>query len=239
MEVFSARARRFDDRRSPGAGLFLETGDGRRGPNSMNAEPKLLKRALRRRTIARVLAIDPAERRRQEAELFDRFPTLPGLAQARTVLLYVSAFPEEFDTVPYLNSIIRRGRRVACPRVDRVEHRLRLFHVEDLDRDFAAGALGIPEPILSRPELAPEEIDWALIPGVAFDSNAFRLGRGAGHYDRLLPKFRPEIDRWALAFEPQRVDSLPIEPHDQPLTGVVYPAGSFQTSLIRPRSGGI
>ena len=174
----------------------------------MNADPRTLKRAFRRHIVARVLEMDPAERRRQESVLFDRFRDLPGLAKAHTVLLYVSAFPEEYDTASYLDAMIKSGRRVVCPRVDRLEKRLRLFLIEDPAVDFGPGVLGIPEPISTRPEIAPEEIDWALVPGIAFDSNFFRLGRGAGHYDRLLPKLRPEIDRWALAFEPQRVQLL-------------------------------
>ncbi|GAC1304457.1 MAG: hypothetical protein NVSMB14_12170 [Isosphaeraceae bacterium] len=155
--------------------------------------------------------------------MFHLFSSLPGLDSAQTVLLYASAFAEEFDTLVYIDSMIKSGKRVICPRVDRVEARLRLFSIEDPGVDFASGVLGIPEPVSSRPEIAVEEIDWALIPGIAFDGNGFRLGRGAGHYDRLLPRLRPETQRWALAFLPQRVDWLPIEPHDQPLTGVRYP----------------
>ena len=221
MEVFSARASRSITVEHEARALFFCSD---RGLVFMITDAKRLKRLIRRQTIARVLAIDPAERRRQEDELFDLFLNLPGLESAQTVLLYASAFAEEFDTRVYIDAMIQNGRRVVCPRVDRVETRLRLFSVEDPNNDFASGVLGIPEPISSRPEIAPEVIDWALIPGIAFDRNGFRLGRGAGHYDRLLPRLRPEIERWALAFLPQRVDSLPIEPHDQPLTGVTYPS---------------
>lgn len=190
----------------------------------MISDPRRLKRALRRQIVARILAMDPGERRRQEAELFGLFHDLPGLAGAQTVLLYASAFPEEFDTEPYLAALIRSGRVAVCPRVDRLENRLRLYSIADPAADFRAGVLGIPEPDPSRPEIEPEAIDWALVPGIAFDSNRYRLGRGGGHYDRLLPRLRPEIGRWALAFRSQFVESLPVEPHDQPLSGVVYPS---------------
>ena len=62
-----------------------------------------------------------------------------------------------------------------------------------------------------------------LVPGLAFDARGYRLGRGAGHYDRLLPRLRPEVSRWALILDCQWVEDLPVEPHDIPLDGVVSP----------------
>jgi 5-formyltetrahydrofolate cyclo-ligase len=152
------------------------------------------KAALRKAMVGRILAVDPALRGRQSAELAWRLTTLPGFAEAGTVLLYVSAFPEEIET-----------------------------RLEDLAADLAPGTLGILEPGRSRPEVPPDQIDWALVPGLAFDEQGFRLGRGAGHYDRLLPRLRPDAPRWALAFDVQWVDRLPREPHDQPLDGIVSP----------------
>ena len=69
------------------------------------------------------------------------------------------------------------------------------------------------------------------MPGLAFDAEGFRLGRGKGHYDRLLPTLRPEAPRWALALGPQWVDALPVEAHDQPLDGIL----GVGRAAIRPR----
>ena len=67
-------------------------------------------------------------------------------------------------------------------------------------------------------------MDWALIPGLAFDMRCYRLGRGGGHYDRLLPRLRAESPRWALGFDCQIVPELPIEPHDAQLDGIATPS---------------
>jgi 5-formyltetrahydrofolate cyclo-ligase len=181
------------------------------------------KRALRRAVTARVLALEPAARRRDEAALVDRFPTLPGFAPARTVLLYASAFPEEIATGPLLAEAFRRGKAVVLPRVDPTEHCLRLFRIDDPERDLTPGTRGIPEPRTGCPEVVPAAVDWVLVPGLAFDPRRYRLGRGAGHYDRLLPLLRPEVLRWALIHDCQWVDELPVEGHDVPLDGVVSP----------------
>ena len=191
--------------------------------NAVRAE----KRALRRATVARILAMDPELRRRQEAELVGRLPLLPGFAAAETVLLYASVFAEEIDTTPILRLALRAGKRLACPRVDRAADRLRLHFINDPARDFEPGILGIPEPGPACPEADPAAIDWALVPGLAFDAAGFRLGRGKGHYDRLLPALRPDASRWALALDPQWVDALPVESHDQPLNGIAGVGKTF------------
>ena len=181
------------------------------------------KRRLRKAMVERILALDPADRRDQEATLAARFRDLPGFDAAGSVLLYVTAFPEEIATRSMLEFALERGKRLVCPRVDRVQRRLRLYRVEDLHADFQRGMLGIPEPRDGCPEVEPGQVDWVLVPGLAFDARGFRIGRGAGHYDRLLPTLRDEVPRWALAFDCQMVDALPVEPHDVSLDGVVSP----------------
>jgi 5-formyltetrahydrofolate cyclo-ligase len=181
------------------------------------------KRALRRGVRERILTLDPFARWAQEEALATRFETLPGLGAARTVLLYVSAFPEEIDTGPMLRAVLDRGQRLVCPRVDRAGGRLKLHRVENLERDLVPGTLAIPEPCRLCPEIEPEAIDWVLVPGLAFDDRRQRLGRGAGHYDRLLPALRPDAPRWALILDCQWVETLPAEPHDVPLDGIASP----------------
>lgn len=59
--------------------------------------------------------------------------------------------------------------------------------------------------------------DVAVIPLVAFDSSLMRLGYGGGNYDRFLLKLRDDCFVAGVAFEEQRVDRVPTEPHDLPL----------------------
>jgi len=177
------------------------------------------KQVMRRVMVERILAMDPDDRRRQDADLMRRLVTLPGFEAAGTVLLYASVFPEEIATGPALRQVLWLGKRLVCPRVDRPARRLRLFRVDDPESDLVSGSMGIPEPGRHLAAVAPEEIDWVLVPGLAFDDRGFRLGRGGGYYDRLLPTLRPDAPRWALAYDCQRVTSLPTEPMTSPSTG--------------------
>jgi len=62
--------------------------------------------------------------------------------------------------------------------------------------------------------------DLIIVPIVAFDANRRRLGFGGGWYDRFLAK-QPNAQKIGLAFELQRVDEIPTEPHDVLLDAVV------------------
>lgn len=197
--------------------VFLAKADVPVSPDS----PRDAKRRLRRLIVDRILTMNPADRLWQEETLQDRFSTLPGLDQARTVLLFVAHLPEEVPTRTMIETTINRGKTVVCPRVDRQERRLRLFQLENFERDLLPGPFGIPEPKPGTLEIRPEQIDWALIPGIAFNAQGYRLGRGAGYYDRLLPLLKQNAPRLAMVLDPQWVDELPTEPHDQPVHGVI------------------
>ena len=198
-----------------------------------------MKRSMRRETVGRILAMAPERRFSEEAELVSKFPTLPGWTGANRVLLYAKAFPEEISTEPLLRLTLEAGKRLVCPRVDRRAKGLQLFEIQDLDADFEEGTLAIPEPKRTCPEVAPSEVDWVLVPGLAFDERGYRLGRGAGHYDRLLPRLRAEVPCWALILDAQWVEKVPVEPHDLPLDGVASTSRISWPSLQRkavPRS---
>jgi 5-formyltetrahydrofolate cyclo-ligase len=192
-------------------------------------EIAIQKQALRRATVERILSLDPARRAEEESALVARLPTLPGFETAGCVLMYASAFPEEIATAPLLRQALGLGKQLVLPRVDRAEKRLRLHVVHDLAADLRQGMLGIPEPRRSCPEVEPDRIAWVLVPGLAFDDRCYRLGRGAGYYDRLLPTLRPDTPRWALILDEQWIDRVPVEPHDVPVDGLASP-GRTQVS---------
>jgi 5-formyltetrahydrofolate cyclo-ligase len=145
-----------------------------------------------------------------------------GYAAAQTILFYISV-RNEVDTRDLLDKALAAGRQVVVPYCENGElHLVRLLGRDDLE----IGAHNIPEPSLAlrgdpARQVAPEQVDLALIPGVAFDTLGYRLGHGAGYYDKLLARMRPDAARVGLAFECQIVDELPIEPHDMPMDYVV------------------
>ena len=64
--------------------------------------------------------------------------------------------------------------------------------------------------------------DLLFVPLIGFTDTGARLGQGGGHYDRWLVE-HPGTVAIGLAWDIQKVDELPVEPHDVALTAVVTP----------------
>lgn len=100
-------------------------------------------------------------------------------------------------------------KRILLPVVVGDDLELRLYTRPE---DLKPGAYGIEEP---TGELFTDyaDIDFIAVPGVAFDRNGNRLGRGKGYYDRLLPRI-PSAYKAGICFPFQLVEEVPAEPFD-------------------------
>lgn len=141
--------------------------------------------------------------------------------QAARTLLLTLPFGSEWDAVPLLATAVGMNKVVVLPRVNLATRMLELCAVTNLERDVAPGYRGIREPLPHCGQVEPAAIDWALVPGVAFDRNGRRLGYGGGFYDRLLPLLPPDALRVAGAFELQIVDAIPYGAHDLSVDAIV------------------
>ena len=75
------------------------------------------------------------------------------------------------------------------------------------------------EPV-GEPFTAFDQIDVALVPGMAFDAAGHRLGRGRGYYDRFLAA-HPQLHTIGVCFPFQRVADVPSEAHDIMINEVI------------------
>lgn len=131
------------------------------------------------------------------------------LKAAHTILLYYS-LDDEVDTHTLVDALLVSGKRVILPRVTGANSmELRLYGGP---MSLVCGAYGIMEPT-GQLFTNYDDIDLAVIPGMAFDLRGNRLGRGKGYYDRLMPKLH---NAWkvGLAFNFQIVDNVPVDEHD-------------------------
>jgi 5-formyltetrahydrofolate cyclo-ligase len=178
------------------------------------------KQALRAKVIAARDALPQPVRSEMSQRIAERIAALPSFASARTVLLTLP-FRSEWDATLLARIAIEMGKHVAVPRVDTAARVLALHSITDLELHAAPGFRGIPEPLSSQPPVEPLSLDWALVPGVAFDASGRRLGYGGGYYDRLLPVLTPGVPRIAGAFEVQIVPAVPAAPHDLAMDCIV------------------
>ncbi len=169
--------------------------------------------ALRQVVRERISQLSVSQRSARSAQVVE---WLRPRVAAGTILAFMP-LPDEVDIVPLLVGLAASGRLV-LPRV--VDGGIVLHRVANLDA-LRVGPMRLREPAPNAVEELPEDIDVALIPGLAFTRDGGRLGRGKGMYDRLLPRLRPEVPRIGIAFAEQIVDELPLEPHDIRLSAVV------------------
>lgn len=151
----------------------------------------------------------------------ERVLALSEWKQARVVCLYAS-FKQELGTTPLLTAALA-SKTLVLPRAH-PDGTLSLHEVRNLG-DLLASNLGIPEPKPDAREVAPHEVDFFLVPGLAFDAEGHRLGYGAGFYDRLLTRARPTAFTLGYGFTFQVCAEVPYEPHDHPLMAVGTPEG--------------
>lgn len=129
-----------------------------------------------------------------------------------------AALPGEVDLT---EAIARHPSRCwVYPRV--AGETLTLHAVTDPATDLTEGAFGIREPSPALEEIAAASIDAFLCPGLAFDPQGGRLGRGRGFYDRLLAGARPDALKIGVCFSYQIVPDTFAETHDVRMHSVVY-----------------
>ena len=128
---------------------------------------------------------------------------------ARTILTY-HPLQNEVDLLPLLDE--ENAKEWIFPRVDGESLSL---HCWAPHAPWLKGAFDIREPNPQHwEEVDIETIDLALIPGLAFDRNGGRLGRGKGFYDRLLASEGFRALKIGIITERFLLAGIPTESHD-------------------------
>lgn len=179
-----------------------------------------IKSALRRDVLCRRDALPLDELVRLSRLITDRLLGLPTMPDAECVLAY-AAFGSEIRTLPLIEALLQAGKRVVLPKVNCLTRALDLYAIECCETDLEPGIWDIPEPIECRCTLiSPRDLDFIVVPGVAFDEQGHRLGYGGGFYDDLLAREQHRLSRGqivAVAFELQIVPEVPVLEKDIPV----------------------
>ncbi len=174
-----------------------------------------MKSTLRKIILAERSALSAVTRAEADAQVLSRLLSLPSFQSARGVLGYMN-FGTEFASEAWVAAALAAGKRVALPRVNPATKRLDLYWVEEVARQLVVGSWGIREPSIEGCERLRDtnEVEFALLPGVAFTRRGARLGYGGGFYDKLLGGWEARPPLVAAAYGVQVVDELPVETTD-------------------------
>ena len=141
----------------------------------------------------------------QSEKILAKLEHHPDFIKSEKIMLY-SALPDEVQTQAFLEKW-HLQKTIILPTVVGDD----IIPVEfGKDTSFAVGDFNILEP-QNEPYMG--DFDLIIVPGVAFDHNGNRLGRGRGYYDRFL-SHHLSVKRIGICFDFQMVDEVPSEPFD-------------------------
>lgn len=138
------------------------------------------------------------------------------IKEADTILMYYP-LPDEVDVRPLLQELEKQGKTLLLPKV--VSNTEMTLHRYEGESSLCIGSYNIMEPI-GREYESIEMIDLAIVPGMAFDKEGNRLGRGKGYYDRFLSRAR-NIYKVGVCFPFQLVESVPSDDNDIKMNDVI------------------
>ncbi|HOI88335.1 MAG TPA: 5-formyltetrahydrofolate cyclo-ligase [Lentimicrobium sp.] len=165
------------------------------------------KKSCRRQVSAMKAAMSDESRMEASVRIMHRIETLPQFCTAEIILAYWS-----FGGEVHTHDLIRKwagSKRIMLPSVNGDEMVIKQYEGE---RRMTAGDLyGIPEPE-GTVFTALEKIDLIVVPGIAFDRNRNRMGRGKAYYDRFLTG--TNAHKAGICFNFQLFDRIPADSND-------------------------
>ena len=191
----------------------------------MSGEPADLKqwrKAERERLIAARMAL-PAAQLESWRHRIDGYLELsfPGLARCR--LAFCWPIKGEYDARHFARTLRARGALTALPVVVAPRQPL-IFREWHPGVAMAVGALNISYPVDS-PEVQPDAV---ILPMNGWDASGYRLGYGAGFFDRTLASLAKRPVTLGVSYEFARLDTIFPQPWDIPMDYVVTERGVYR-----------
>jgi len=179
--------------------------------------PPLDKDQLRTEAHSARAQLTPERRAAAAQSAAAQLLALPELRAARQVLVY-APLPDELDPLRWCD----KGVRPLChtlvwPRV--AGDHLTLHACAE--HELVPGSFGLREPRPDASQVALADIDVALVPGLAFDAQGYRIGYGKGYYDRLLASAPETLLTIGLCFEETFYRAIVHDDHDVPVARVI------------------
>lgn len=140
------------------------------------------------------------------------------IQKADYVLMYHS-LPDEVDTHSALDQLLAMGKKVLLPKVVS-DTEMTIHEYTGQNSLKPSEPYGILEPTTSELSITNCQLSIAIVPGMAFDKQGHRIGRGKGYYDRFLSQI-PNIYKIGVCFPFQMLESIPSESTDVVMDEVI------------------
>jgi len=174
-------------------------------------ETKDSKKSILTEISERLAVFSSDEMAKKQEIIEEKLLEFANFLEAELALLYVRRASEmATDKILRISLAARKG--IVLPAFSESKHAISLFRINDLDADLKKSSSDRMEPNPDTcKKISLEDIDIAVIPGLAFDEKGGRIGFGEGFYNRLIAKLPETTRKIAIAFEEQIVEHVPMD----------------------------
>ncbi len=171
------------------------------------------KEIIRKKLLERLLSLTAEEVERRSKNVEKKIQRLSQFINAKCIMVYYP-LKGEVNLLGIMRKFLQE-KRICFPLVKGND--LLPYQVHDLEDDFIPGPYGLKQPDPEKATLVDRsELDLVFVPGIGFDRDRNRLGRGAGFYDRFLAGLAEKTVTIGVAFDFQVQETLPhISAQDQ------------------------
>lgn len=112
--------------------------------------------------------------------------------KSATMILGFMPMNDEVDIIPLMKQALKDKKKVAVPKMASSGNDMEFYLIDDFDGDFISdNKYNIREPSENCIKLCPDQIPLdalIFVPGLVFNLEGARLGRGKGYYDKYLSR---------------------------------------------------
>jgi len=169
------------------------------------------KREVLHEIIEKIENFSDEERQKKQDAVEERLFDFANFIESKVALLYLRR-RSEVDTISIIKRSMDKGKKIVLPLVDREKSKTTLYKIENLKDDLRMGPNDYlePDPDRCKP-VPPDQIDIAVVPGLAFDEKGGRIGILDNFYDRFIARLPMTTRKVAIAFEEQVISQVPAD----------------------------
>lgn len=155
-----------------------------------------------------------------EQQILNNLLTLNQFTQSQNIFCYLS-FRSEVPTQELIKVCQQQGKNVSIP-VCVNETKEMILSRYDNEVELKPSKYGVLEPTKETIKITDRNLlDLAIMPGAVFDYSGYRVGYGAGYYDKFFSHCNKEIYKIALAYSFQVISEVPKDEYDVPVDCII------------------
>ena len=173
--------------------------------------------AIRKMIVQKREELGGLEKEEKNTAIAQRLFGMDEFKKSKTIFCFLST-SFEVQTERIIRESLRLGKQVLVPLLDPGGENLKASRIPSMDIDFVVGEYGVRQPAPKFRNIVPfANIDFVVVPGLAFDNFGNRIGYGGGFYDKFFKKITRDVSRVAVSYDFQLFNLVPHSHSDEPV----------------------